>query len=656
MCVKTFGKQFNGGEEHIVRKNCGSIVLAGIIGLIGLVQGIAWAVPVIKIAPENESTLLGTPQSFVVVARGSWALQYQWNKDGQPINGATSWFYRVAAVTQADDGSLFSVKVSDSSGAVTTDPVELKVVQPAASPAPKLPSIPGRVFDATASGVAADGLTDNSLAIQKAINDAAAAGGGIVEFPPAEKPYMTGPFSMASKIDLDIAKGATLEVLPKSSPVGKPTAYPGDGAGGRAGVITSEPGMHDMAFTGGGNIDGEGDTWWDEGGRRPFLIRFSGNSEVLVSGLTFVDPPMFHISMSNTNNLTVFGITINTPDGTPNTDGVDPSGAHQLIQNCNISCGDDNIAVKAGSAFCTDLTIADCFFGTGHGVSVGGQSNRGLDGMIVKDCVFNGTTSGLRLKADPTQGGVCQNITYSNLKMTNVEYPIVFYSYYRSVGGPGATSGRTQSTIEKAKRWNEQPPNSLASSTLPAWRNIRINNLVSTGSKGYCVIYGLPLAHHYIDGVDLHDVKIEGGAGFEIYDASNIQFTGDTHIENVLTYNSLAVVQQPKDQTVAIGDDATFEVKVVGASGEKNTPPNYQWRFNGSPLADGAKPDGAVISGAMTRSLKISSVQTAEVGKYAVTVTNSLDSFDVGTKMLVPDSAPVSATSEAANLSLTSGK
>jgi hypothetical protein len=414
--------------------------------------------------------------------------------------------------------------------------------------------------------------------------------------------------------------------------------------------------MHDMAFTGGGTIDGEGDTWWDEGGRRPFLIRFSKNSNVLVSGLTFVDPPMFHIAMSNTDNLTVFGITINTPDGTPNTDGVDPSGAHQLIQNCNISCGDDNIAVKAGSAFCTDLTIADCVFGAGHGVSVGGQSNRGLDGMIVKNCVFNGTTSGLRLKADPTQGGVCQNITYSNLKMINVEYPIVFYSYYRSVGGPGATSGRTQSTLEKAKKWNEQPPNSLASSTLPAWRNIRIDNLVSSGSKGYCVIYGLPLAHYYIDGVNLHDVKIEGGAGFEIYDASNIQFTGETHIENILTYNSMAIIAQPKNQTVAAGENAMFEVKAIGASGEKNTPPTYQWTFNGVPLTDGARQDGSVVSGATMPILKISKVQAAELGKYVATVSNSLDSYDIKAKALIPDSAPVVATSEAANLSFSGGK
>ena len=42
---------------------------------------------------------------------------------------------------------------------------------------------------------------------------------------------------------------------------------------------------------------------------------------------------------------------------------------------------------------------------------------------------------------DPTQGGEVKNITYSNLDMRGVTYPIVFYSYYRTVGNPGSASG-----------------------------------------------------------------------------------------------------------------------------------------------------------------------------------------------------------------------
>ncbi len=103
--------------------------------------------------------------------------------------------------------------------------------------------------------------------------------------------------------------------------------------------------------------------------------------------------------------------------------------------------------------------MADCTFGTGYGTSIGGQSNRGLDGMVVKNCSFTGTTAGLRMKADPTQGGNVQNCTFTDLVMTNVAYPIEFYSYYKQVGNPGALSGGASVTPERVKTYNATPPN-----------------------------------------------------------------------------------------------------------------------------------------------------------------------------------------------------
>jgi len=45
-----------------------------------------------------------------------------------------------------------------------------------------------------------------------------------------------------------------------------------------------------------------------------------------------------------------------------------------------------------------------------------------------------------------------QNITFTNLTMTNVPSPIVFYSYYNIVGSPGAVSGSSQTTPAKLER------------------------------------------------------------------------------------------------------------------------------------------------------------------------------------------------------------
>ncbi len=529
-----------------------------VCGIFQASASIAVAAPTIKQAPEAQTVLLGTWPSYVVVATGSGDLKYQWDKNGQPIAGATDAILHGAAATQADNSAQYTVTVTDSTGATTSKTVGLKVVMPADDKAPQLPNIPANVFDITKNGAVADGHTDNTLAIEKTIAEATAAGGGIVQIPPAEQPYMTGPFELANSINFYVAKGAELQILPKTA-AGNVAAYPGTGTAPGSGrsVIGAPMGAHDIAMTGGGHIDGQGVTWWRGGGGRPYLVRIAGN-QILIDGLTFSNPPMFHVGLSQCNNLTVFGVIVRAPENSPNTDGVDPSGSHILIQNCDISCGDDNIAVKAGSAFCTDLVIADCTFGTGHGVSVGGQSNRGLDGMIVKNCTFNGTTSGLRLKADPTQGGPSQNISYHDITMNNVQYPICFYSYYRSVGSPGSTSGNTQSTIAKVKMWNSQPPNRLDTQTMPSWKNITIDNLTATNTRAYNIIYGLPREGFYIDNVVLHNVHISGGPGMEIYDATNIQFTGDTDVGKLLTFNSMAIVQQPADQSAAPGGSASF--------------------------------------------------------------------------------------------------
>ena len=123
-----------------------------------------------------------------------------------------------------------------------------------------------------------------------------------------------------------------------------------------------------------------------------------------------------------------------------NTDGIDYSGSHILIKNCNIDDGDDNIVAKPSSNhFCSDILIKDCTIGHGHGISVGGQTDAGLDGLTVKNCTFNGTDNGLRLKAGPALldgstfgglGGVVKNVSFSDITMTNVKYPIIINSWY----------------------------------------------------------------------------------------------------------------------------------------------------------------------------------------------------------------------------------
>ena len=88
--------------------------------------------------------------------------------------------------------------------------------------------------------------------------------------------------------------------------------------------------------------------------------------------------------------------------------------------------------------------------------------------------------------------------------------------------------------------------------------------------------------------------------------------------EQIATFEMLppTITGQPQNQTVAPGNTATFTVITYGTQ-----PFQYQWRKNGTNVAN-----GGTISGATTAMLTINNVQTNNAGNYTVLVTNNLGS------------------------------
>lgn len=631
------------GTYSVVVSNGSASISSAVVPLV--VHG---GPPVISRPPSDTSALLGTNVVLNVYALGDAPLSYQWSKDGVAIAGATNLALRLTGLQPADAGS-YAVAVTNAGGTTLSVPATLSLVAPATT-LPVLPTIPAGTFDVTAYGAVGDGATDNAAAIQAAINAANAAGGGTVELPPAAGAYLSGPITLTSNLNFQIDGGAVLQALPFGT-YPRSTTSPSH-------FITVPSGATNVEFSGSGTVNGDGAAWWAEFDAglisgRPRMIQITKATNVLISGLTFLNSPNFHLAFSGANNnVTIYGVTISAPGDSPNTDGMDLAASNVLVQGCSVSVGDDDIVAKPGSVFCRNIYIADCAIGAGHGVSVGGQTNVGLDGMVVTNCTFNGTDTGLRLKADATQGGPVQNVTYSNITMTNVTYPILFYSYYNQIGSPGARSGSSQTTPAKVNTWNSTPPNSLASATIPTWKNITISNLTATGASGYSTIWGLPLADALIANVTLSNVSITGGAGFELFDATNVQFTGTTSVGPFVTANALAIVSQPHGSTVDAGGAATFSVTAVGTSGITGTGPTYRWALNGTPLNDGAQADGSTINGAATPTLSIGNVRVTNAGNYTVTVSNNLDGYDAASSTLAANSLPVSATSSPAALTV----
>jgi polygalacturonase len=371
---------------------------------------------------------------------------------------------------------------------------------------PPLPVIPTNTFNVTQYGAVGDGTTMNTAAIQKTVDAASAAGGGIVLIP--EGKFLTGPFTLASRINLQLASGAFILISDdlKNYPVTKE----------RYQDCISVADAHDIEISGQGTIDGQGKAWWTafEADRnmphRPYMITLNKCSRVLVTGVTLCNSPMFHLVPRNCTDVTIKGITIKSPSNAHNTDGIDPSGWNYLITDCTIDAGDDNIAVKPTSSRTPgnkNYTITNCKFLHGHGMSIGSGTDGGIEDLRVSHCIFDTTDSGIRIKTLRGRGGVLQNLTYENLTMTAVKNPIYIIDWYPERDAPKDPS------TEKAEPVTDRTPIN---------KNIIIRNVTATDCPTAGTIRGLPEAP--ITNVTLSNVTISAKTGMTIYHARGIRF------------------------------------------------------------------------------------------------------------------------------------
>ena len=83
--------------------------------------------PAIITHPSSQTIGVGQTATFSVTASGTAPLSYQWKKNGINIPGATLASYTTPAASLSDNGSSFSVVVTNSIGSVTSNPAKLTV-------------------------------------------------------------------------------------------------------------------------------------------------------------------------------------------------------------------------------------------------------------------------------------------------------------------------------------------------------------------------------------------------------------------------------------------------------------------------------------------------------------------------------------------------
>lgn len=310
-----------------------------------------------------------------------------------------------------------------------------------------------KIFKVNNYGAVNDGKTMDTKYIQKAIDAASAAGGGIVTFDAGE--YLTGSVFIKSGVTLRIDKGVRIFGSQdiRDYPI-IPTRVAGIEMSWPAALI-NVLNQKDVAIAGDGIIDGKGKPFWDKywamrkiydpkgirwaadyDCRRPRLILISRSSDVTLKGIHLQRSGFWTVHILYSDHITVNGITVENNIGGhgPSTDGVDiDSSTYILVENCDIDCNDDDYCLKAGrdadglrvNKPTEYVVIRHCIARSGGGLcTFGSETSGSIRHVLVENSEAIGTGNGVNFKSAFTRGGTVEDIHIQNLKMEHVKTAI----------------------------------------------------------------------------------------------------------------------------------------------------------------------------------------------------------------------------------------
>ncbi len=328
---------------------------------------------------------------------------------------------------------------------------------------PELPRIAGRLLDISAFGADKSGKVRSDQALSAAIQ-ALGEAGGTVFFPAGE--YELGPIRFVSGLELRLDKGAVIRFSRRLEDYLPPVlgVYEGIRCYRPSAMLHAE-GCHDIAVTGEGILDGQGDAWWDmvnyragtqhmlasaEAGEppearvydnwvqgiRPCFLEFVDCERVLIAGVTFKDSPMWTVHPTWCRQVTVRGIRIDNPMAdrfhhSPNTDGVNLDGCDTcLVEGCEIYCGDDCVCMKSGKNadgraaghVCQNVEVRDCRFLRGiGGITMGSEMSGGIRNLYCHDVWMKDICIAIWSKSTPERGGFIEDLWYENITVENAD-------------------------------------------------------------------------------------------------------------------------------------------------------------------------------------------------------------------------------------------
>lgn len=357
-----------------------------------------------------------------------------------------------------------------------------------------------KIFNVAALGAAGDGKTLCTPALQKAIDAAGAAGGGVVEFPSGT--FLSGPLQLRSGVTLQFDAGATL----LGSRELKDYSIPSTGGAKAKPVFRNllhGEGLHGVTIRGAGTIDGNGDAFPDphEQIKRPHNIFLERCDNVLVEGVRLRAAGSWMQDYKLCTNVVIRGISVFN-HVTHNNDGLDVDSSQNVtITDCRVDSDDDGICLKSTTGLpCRNVTISGCTSSSHcNALKLGTESGGGFVDITISNCTvfspanskaINGVQRGeAGIALELVDGGRLENVSVTDVKISGVLAPI-----FLRLGDRGRPYA------------NGQRP------AVGTFRNVTLKNIsAENGSPIGCAIAGLP--DHPIENVLLENISLglEGG-------------------------------------------------------------------------------------------------------------------------------------------------
>ncbi|MCR4738827.1 MAG: glycoside hydrolase family 28 protein [Lachnospiraceae bacterium] len=299
------------------------------------------------------------------------------------------------------------------------------------------------IYDIRDYGAVGNGISNDTAAIQAAIDECALNGGGLVLLT-GQCIYRSGAFVLRSNVEFHIEEGTVLKAGDRiddfdltggadlsGSAVNIPTYENCDYDGCPNLFFIYAKDADNIKISGKGTIDGNEELFYGkisphhiDGSFYPRvpLIFFENTGNLSVSDVTLRKSAFWTLHMVGCRSVTISNINILNNRLLANCDGIDPDHCRDvMITGCKIRSADDCIVFKNTSyggayGFCENITVEDCdLSSTSSAIKIGTESEDTFRNITVNNCRITDSNRGISLQL--RDKGNIENVRFENIRI-----------------------------------------------------------------------------------------------------------------------------------------------------------------------------------------------------------------------------------------------